>query len=177
MKKNNWSLFIINGLIALLFGLLLLIEAPDVIVRLTLYFGILMMIAGVIMFLVSLGSMRKKKPYLALMAGAVVSVLAGGVIVFLPHETLKIFLMLIGAWAVLAGLYQIIVAVRMRGRVSNHHLFTINGVITLAFGILLFLNPMGSVILVMRIIGLMALLSGILMLYLGVKIRTSPKVE
>ncbi len=177
MKKSNWSVFLFNGVIAILFGLLMLIESQEGIIRLMRYFGILMIIVGALMALIAYTNNKRRKPYLALMASALVTIGAGAIIAFLPEKSLKIFLVLVGAWAVLAGLYQIIIAVRMKGRVSQHQLFTVNGVVTLVFGILLLINPMATAILVMRIIGILALVSGVLLLYLGVKIRTSSGLE
>jgi uncharacterized membrane protein HdeD (DUF308 family) len=78
---------------------------------------------------------------------------------------------MIGIWATIMGLLQIIVAVQMKGKVSNSSVFTINGVITLVFGLLLFFNPMGAIKALFIVIGLLALIAGLLLVYLAFKIR------
>jgi uncharacterized membrane protein HdeD (DUF308 family) len=170
MKKSNWSIFLVNGLIAVLFGLLVLF-VPEKIVTLTKYFGILVLLGGLIMFFFSYRNMQAKKSYLLLMSEAILAFLVGAVIAFYPSETLRIFLIMIGIWATIIGLLQIIVSVQMRKKVNNHEMFTINGVITLVFGLLLFYNPLGAIKLLFTIIGLLALIAGILLVYLAFKVK------
>jgi uncharacterized membrane protein HdeD (DUF308 family) len=105
------------------------------------------------------------------MSEAILAFLVGAVIAFYPSETLQIFLIMIGIWATIIGLLQIIVSVRMRKKVSNHEMFTINGVITLVFGLLLFYNPLGAIKVLFTIIGLLALVAGLILVYLAFKVR------
>ena len=52
-------------------------------------------------------------------------------------------------------------------------MYTLNGVITLVFGLLLFFNPLGAIKAVLVIIGLLALLAGVLLVYLGFRLRAA----
>jgi uncharacterized membrane protein HdeD (DUF308 family) len=61
----------------------------------------------------------------------------------------------------------------MKNKVKNHNLFTINGVITLVVGLLLFFNPMGAIKALMIIIGFLSLAAGALLIYLGVQVKGS----
>jgi len=171
MKKVNWIIFLVNGVIATLFGLLALLVPTETILMLTIYFGLLILLGGLIMFYFSYKNLRTEKPYLLLMAESIFAVLVGAVIAFYPKSSLQIFLIMIGIWATIMGLLQIIVAVQMKGKVSNSNIFTINGVITLVFGLLLFFNPMGTIKALFIVIGLLALIAGLLLVYLAFKIR------
>ncbi|MCK9400312.1 MAG: DUF308 domain-containing protein [Bacteroidales bacterium] len=173
MKKTNWIIFLVNGVIAILFGLLALLVPAETIVSLTIYFGLLILLGGLILFYFSYKNLRAEKPYLLLMAEAILAILIGAVIVFYPKSSLQIFLIMIGIWATIMGLLQIIIAVQMKGKVRNSSLFTLNGVITLVFGLLLFFNPMGAIEALFIVIGLLALIAGLLLVYLAFKIRGS----
>jgi len=173
MKKSNWIIFLVNGVIAILFGLLALFVPVETILTLTIYFGLLILLGGLIMFYFSYKNMKAHKPYFLLMAEAIFAILVGAVIAFYPKASLQIFLIMIGIWATIMGLMQIIVAVQMKGKVSNHSMFTLNGVITLVFGLLLFFNPMGAVKALFILIGLLALVAGLLLAYLGFKLKGS----
>lgn len=170
MKKSNWIIFLVNGLIAILFGLLALLVPVATILTLTIYFGLLILLGGLIMFFVSYRNLKGEKSYLLLMTEAVFAILVGAVIAFWPSLSLQIFLVMIGIWATIMGLLQIIVAVRMKGKVSNHSMFTLNGVITLVFGLLLFFNPMGAIRVLFILIGLLAVIAGLILVYLAFKI-------
>lgn len=171
MKKNNWIMFVLNGLIAILFGLLIIFINEAMIVKLTLYFGLLILVGGAILLIVALRNMRQEKPHALLLAEAIAAILIGAIIAFYPQQSLKIFLVLVGIWATIIGLMQIIMAVQMKNKVKNHSLFTINGVITLVFGLLLFFNPMGAIKALMILIGLLALVAGVLLIYLGFQVK------
>jgi uncharacterized membrane protein HdeD (DUF308 family) len=171
MKKSNWIVFLVNGLIAILFGLLALLVPTETIMTLTIYFGIIILLGGLIMFYFSIKNMKAQKTYLLLMAEAILAILIGAVIAFYPKGSLQIFLVMVGIWATIIGLLQIIVAVQMRKKVSNHSMFTLNGVITLVFGLLLFFNPLGAIKALFMVIGLLALAAGVLLVYLGFKVK------
>lgn len=171
MKKSNWIIFLINGLIAVLFGLLALFVDIDKIVALTKFIGVFFLIGGLVAFYFSYRNMQAKKPYLLLMVGAIFAILIGAVIAFYPSETLKVFLILIGIWATITGLFQIIISVQMKKKVSNHSLFTLNGIITLIFGLLLFYNPLGTIKVLFTIIGLLAVVAGVILVYLAFKVK------
>ncbi len=171
MKKSNWIIFLVNGLIAILFGLLALFVPVETIMTLTIYFGIFLLGGGLVMFFFSYKNMKARKPYLLLMSEAILAILVGAVIAFYPSGSLQIFLILVGIWATIIGLLQIVVAVQMRKKTSNHGMFTINGILTLVFGLLLFFNPLGTIKALFMVIGLIALVSGVLLVYLGFKVR------
>jgi len=173
MKKANWIVFVVNGVIAILFGLLALLVPSETILTMTIYFGLLILLGGLLMFYVSYKNLRAKKPYMLMMAEAIFAILVGAVIVFYPKSSIQIFMIMVGIWASIMGLFQIIVAVQMKGKVKNHSMFTLNGVITLVFGLLLFFNPMGAIKAVLVIIGLLALVAGVLLVYLGFRLRAA----
>jgi len=162
---------VISGVIAILFGILALFVPQETILKLTLYFGILILAGGFILLYLAIKNMKAEKPYALLLIESILVLLIGGIIAFMPGETLRVFLILIGAWAILTGLLQIILAVRMKGVVSRHGIFTLNGVITLIFGLLLLFNPMGAAAFLMVISGILALVAGVLLIYLGIALR------
>jgi uncharacterized membrane protein HdeD (DUF308 family) len=171
MKKSNWVIFLVNGLIAILFGLLALLVPAETIKTITVYFGVILLLCGLIMFYFSYRNMQAKKSYLLLMAEAIFAVLIGAVIAFYPSGSLRIFLIMIGIWATIVGLLQIILSVQMKKKVSNHMMFTLNGVITLVFGVLLFYNPLGTVKSLFILIGLLAVVAGVILVYLAFKVK------
>ncbi|MFO7613820.1 MAG: DUF308 domain-containing protein [Bacteroidales bacterium] len=171
MKNINWSLFVISGVIAILFGILALFVPQETIIRLTLYFGILILAGGLILLYLAIKNKKAEKPYVLLLIQSILVLLVGGIIAFQPGDTLRVFLILIGAWATLTGLLQIILAVRMKGVISRHGMFTLNGIITLVFGLLLLFKPVGTAAFIMVISGILALVAGVLLIYLGVVLR------
>ena len=171
MKKSNWVLFVTNGLIAILFGVLVLFVDQATIISLVRIFGVVLLVAGLVLFYYAYRSMKVKNSYLLLMIQAIVAVLIGLIVAINPGQSLNLFLTLVGIWAAIMGLLQIIVAIRLRKKVTNHLLFTLNGIITLMVGLLLFYSPMATLGTLLMIVGVLALVAGVVMVYLGVKVR------
>jgi uncharacterized membrane protein HdeD (DUF308 family) len=171
MKKSSWIIFITNGVIALLFGLLLLLMKQATILGLVRIFGVVLLAAGLIMFYFSYRNMKAGKSYVIIMIEAVVAALIGLIIAINPGRSLNLFLTLLGVWAAIMGLLQIVFAVRMRKKVSQPFLFTLNGIITLVVGLLLFYSPRATFGTLTAIIGVLALAAGLLMIFLGIKLK------
>jgi uncharacterized membrane protein HdeD (DUF308 family) len=171
MKKSNWIIFLANGLIALLFGLLLLFVAEATIYKLVRVFGVVLFLAGLVMFYSSYRNMKGGKNYMMVMAEAIIAVLIGLIIAVAPGKSLNLFLTLVGVWAVIMGLIQIIMTIRLRKKVSQHYLFSMNGILTLVFGLLLIYSPMATLGSLITIIGILAVLAGVVMIYLGFKVK------
>lgn len=173
MKKNNWVIFIINGLIAIILGLLLIAADMGRLYFLMRLFGVVLVAAGAVMFYSAFKSMKSKKLNFLLLFESILALLAGAVIAISPGKFMNLFLILLGVWAVVMGLLQIISAVQMRKKMSHHYLFTLNGIITLVFGILLFYNPIGTTKGLQLVIGILAVISGMMMVALGFRIKSN----
>jgi len=170
VKKNNWVIFVMNGLISIILGLLFISADQGRLFFLMRILGLVLVAGGAVMFYSAFKSMKAKKSNFLLLFEAVLALLAGAVIAISPGKFMNLFLILLGVWAVVIGLLQIIAAVQMRKKMSHHYLFTLNGIITLAFGILLFYNPMGSTKGLQFVIGILAVVSGVVMVALGVRV-------
>jgi uncharacterized membrane protein HdeD (DUF308 family) len=171
MKKSSWIIFPVNGAIALLFGLMaLFVEASDLL-KVIKFFGFLLILGGAVLFYLSYRNMKTGKQYLLMMVEAIIAVLIGAIIAFYPGATLQIFLFLVGIWATILGLLQIFVAANMKKKVSNHSFFTYGGIVTLVFGILLFFYHSDASTILFKAIGILALAAGVMMIYLGVKVK------
>ena len=98
--------------------------------------------------------------------------LASGVVTFLwPGMTALVLLMFIASWAVLMGIFEIAAAIRLRKHIENEWLLALSGVVSIAFGVLMFLQPGPGALAVVWLIGSFSLLFGILLIVLGFKLK------
>ncbi len=89
MKKSNWITFLINGIIAVIFSIIALI-IPDKVLVIAQYFGLLIMIAGIILLVVSVKNIRNDQPYILLLTEAISAIIIGGIILFYTRQSLSI---------------------------------------------------------------------------------------
>lgn len=80
-------------------------------------------------------------------------------------------LYLIGAWAIVTGVFQIIAAFQLRRRIQDEWLLALGGLGAIVFGILVELFPGGGALAIVWAIGLFAILYGIVLIALAFRLR------
>lgn len=168
---KNWWVLLVNGIIALILGLFAIFSPEGVLVTLAKYFGFLIVIAGIVLGIGGFRKMQKKEPYLWLLVEAVVIIILGAIILLYTQETLTIFAIIMGVWAIAMAILQFILLGSIREEVQNKNLILLNAVITLAFGIILFFNPFSGLKIFTILIGLVALVMGVLMIMIGFNLK------
>lgn len=163
--SRNWWLMTINGIIAILLGVFAIFIPNETIVVIAKYFGLIVLIGGVILLIGGINNIQKKRPYAVLMVEAIVSIILGLVILIFTQQTLELFVILVGIWAIILGLLQLALLASIKDEISGKSMILVNGLITLIFGILIFFNPFTAVKVFTVIVGLIALFFGIVMLY------------
>jgi uncharacterized membrane protein HdeD (DUF308 family) len=171
--KSYRATLAINGVVALLFGVLALFVPNETIRVVAIYFGVLLMVGGIIGVVVSIQNMRKDRPYVSALINSLVSLVIGIFVVFNTQQSLIIFAIIIGIWALIIGAMQLYIALKMVRPGTSQRLMVINSVVTLVFGLLLFFNPFESIIAFVYVIGVMAFIFGAIMLFFAVSISTA----
>ncbi len=165
------TLLLINGIIALLFGLFALFVPQNTAKTIAVYFGIVLIVGGAIGLFYSINNMKSQKPYLLNLLSSVVSTLVGVFIVIYTQRSLEIFAIIIGIWAVIIGVMQLIISFNISKSSGHKKVLIINSIITLVFGLILFFNPFESVVAIVFLIGVLAIIFGLALIYLSIVIK------
>jgi uncharacterized membrane protein HdeD (DUF308 family) len=97
---------------------------------------------------------------------------AAGVLTFLrPGITALALISLIGAWAIIRGVFEVAAAIRLRKEISNEWLLILSGLASFVFGVLVLLFPGAGALSLVWLIGIYALLIGILLFTLAFRLR------
>lgn len=108
-----------------------------------------------------------KNKWFLLMANAVIAIIAGIVFLFVPNETLATIGFAAGIVILLSGLFLVFGAFSYAKQGKNMFFWLIEGLINLALGIILIVNPTWLLEFILIMIGLWALILGIFQLYTG----------
>lgn len=171
--KHYRITLLINGIIAILFSSLALFLPVTTIKTLVVYFGILLLLGGIGGIIVSIQNMKGNKPYISALVSSIVSVVMAIIIIFNTRLSLEIFAIIFGIWALVIGAVQLFIALKLLEPGTNRKLLVSNSVATLIFGLLLFLNPFGSIVALVYIVGALALLVGGILLFFSFSIRSA----
>jgi uncharacterized membrane protein HdeD (DUF308 family) len=101
----------------------------------------------------------------------VVSVLAGVVAFWYTGMTTLVLLMFIAAWAVIIGATQIWGAIALRSVLQHEWLLILNGALSIAFGVILMVQPGAGALAVAWMIAWYAIFFGCLYIALAFRLR------
>ena len=133
----HWRALALRGLVALLFGLVVLFWPSLVLAVLALLFGIYAVVDGSITLVPALRSSgRGAQRWLPLAEGAV-GIIAGLSALLWPGLTSNGLLYVIAAWAMLTGILKIVTAIVLRAEVENGWLLAGSGTLSVLFGAIL----------------------------------------
>ena len=85
--------------------------------------------------------------------------------------TALVLLFFIASWAVLMGIFEIAAAIRLRKHIENEWLLGLSGLVSILFGVLLFLQPGAGALAVIWLIGSFLIFFGILLIALGFRLK------
>jgi uncharacterized membrane protein HdeD (DUF308 family) len=100
-----------------------------------------------------------------------VGVGAGLLTFFYPGITALVLLYFIAAWAIVKGVFEIVIAFKLREVIQGEWALILAGALSVAFGVLVFLFPGAGALSIIWIIGAYALAFGVLLVLASLKIR------
>jgi len=89
----------------------------------------------------------------------------------MPGVTALVLLYVIAVWAIVRGVFEVIAAFHLRRELRNEWLLALNGVLTVLFGVVLIVAPGAGALAVLWLIGVFAIVVGIVMISLGIRLK------
>jgi uncharacterized membrane protein HdeD (DUF308 family) len=167
----NWRALALRGLIALLFGLVVLFWPSLVLTVLALLFGIYAAVDGAITLVPAFRSRdRGARRSLPLTEG-VVGIVAGVVALLWPGLTASGLVYVIAGWALVTGILKIFTAILLRTEIQNGWLLAGSGALSALFGILLVALARSDVPFLAPFIGGFAVVVGLALIVFAFRLR------
>lgn len=168
--SRNWWTLALRGLAAVIFGILAFVWPGVTVTILVLFFGAYVLWDGIFALVAAFRTEGSRRWPLVLegLVGIIVGLIA---FIWTDVATLSL-LLVIGAWAIITGIFEIIAAIRLREEIEGEWLMMISGVLSVLIGIALFIWPAAGVLAVTWMIAAYAILFGILLIALGFRLRT-----
>ena len=132
--RRSWWVSVLFGLIGIAFGLITLAKPFQALVAMAWAFGILALADG-IASLLALFDKRVAIPKLLLLFYAVASIAFGVIAVSNPKATAGILFFMLSFWLIIAGIFRIVFAIRVRKEIVGEWLIALSGVLAIVLGI------------------------------------------
>jgi uncharacterized membrane protein HdeD (DUF308 family) len=160
LVMESWWSYLLKGIIAVFFGILLFSWPGATIKTLVIIVGLFAIIDGLVSVIRSFVMMARKERWGWTLAGGLIGFLLGAIILRHQEFALAIVVILVGLWIMLMGIVELAVAFDMPPK-SGRGILAIFGVILLALGVIVLVYPFGSTYALMVVIGIYALIAGI----------------
>jgi uncharacterized membrane protein HdeD (DUF308 family) len=166
-----WWVPVVRGATALLFGILALSLPRLTLLALVAMFLIYAIANGIAAVIGALNHRRSDEVWWLTLVYGIASIAAGLIALFHPALTAIVLVLVMGALALVSGILDIAVAIRMRKLVEREWLLVLAGAIAIVFGLLVMTNPAAGALALVTLFSLYLLLSGATLLALGLRMR------
>lgn len=168
---RNWWVFVLRGVVAILFGVLAFIRPGITLEVLVLLFAFWALFDGVLALIGSVGAAEAHEPWWPLVLIGLLGIAAGVVTLKWPGITALALLLVIAYWSIFRGILEIVAAFRLRDLIQREGWFMLGGIASIAFGVLLVLYPGSGLLAVIWLVGIYALIFGVSLLMLGFRLK------
>ena len=166
-----WWLVLLRGLAAIVFGILAWAWPGVTLITLVLFWGAYALVNGVAALVSGWQTKDSGKPMWQIVLIGVVGIAAGIFTFVQPEVTAVALLILIAAWAIVHGVFEIAAAIRLRKEIKNEWLLIVSGIISVVFGALMIANPGAGAMALLWVIGVFAVAYGALLVILSFKLK------
>lgn len=163
--ERKWGWELLKGLIALLLAVIVFIDPPNALLTLATYLGILAIVAGIVLIILSFT--KKSGNWRILLFEGIVNALVGLLIVAFPKATASLLIVFIGVWITIFGIIQLTTWIRYRELLPSRLLALLTAVLSILVGLLLLFNPFEGAVLATVIMAAYALIYGITRFYVA----------
>ena len=168
---RNWWLYALRGTLAVIFGLLALIWPARAMLALVLLFGVCVIVDGVFAVFAGIAAYGWFERWWAVLLGGIAGLAVGVIALLQPDMTERVLMVLIAAWALFTGLFEIVTAIRLRPVIRGEWELVLSGVLAVAVGGLLLAFPAIGAVSLVWLIGMCALVFGAGLLVVSFRLR------
>ena len=175
--SRTWWVLALQGACALAFGILALLWPDITLLWLVALFAAYALIAGVMTVVGVVRNRRREEYWWLLLLLGLSSIAAGVIAVLHPDLRALVLVLLMGANALVNGVLHIALAIQLRKVIRGEWLMVSAGIVSIVFGILVFLFPGAGALALVWLISAYAILIGILLLAVALRARALAKAS
>jgi uncharacterized membrane protein HdeD (DUF308 family) len=170
LVRNWWSL-VLRGILGIVLGLITFAWPGITLAGIVMLFGAYALIDGIFSIAGAVRAMQAHERWGVLVFEGIVGIGAAIVTIAWPAITAIALVYVIGAWALVTGAFEIAAAVRLRKYITGEWLLVLSGIASMVFGFLMLLVPVAGALVIALWFGAYALVTGVILIALGVRLR------
>jgi uncharacterized membrane protein HdeD (DUF308 family) len=170
MFKSSSTSLILLGILAIITGIIALAWPSVTVLALVILFAVYAFIDAGLQAVRAFSS-GTAGPVFGHLLLALVALAAGVIALVWPGPTALVLVLVVGAWALASGIFEIFAAFGSAEAAGTRALFILGGLVSIAFGIVLFARPGIGAVTLALLFGLFSIVYGISEITMGVQLR------
>ena len=170
MFKSTSNSLILLGILAVIAGIIALAWPGVTVLALVILFAVYAFISAGLEAARAFSS-RTAGPVFGHLLLALVDLAAGVIALVWPRPTALVLVLIVGIWAVAGGLVEFFAAFRSGETAGTRALFILGGLVSIAFGVVLFARPGVGAVTLALLFGLFSIIYGVSQIVMGAELR------
>lgn len=173
LKKlaDNWWVVLFRGLFAVIMGILAVMMPGITLVSLLMVYGAFTIADGITAIWIGVAARHGERIWWEMVATGALAILAGLVVSLWPGLTAMVFVVMIGIFAIIRGVFEIIAAIQLRKVIDDEWMLIFSGVVSVLFGGMLVIRPGEGAIAMVLLIGAFMIAIGAMTVALSMRLR------
>jgi len=168
----RWWSFLLRGIAAFIFGIIILAWPGSTTKVLVFVFGLFVLVAGIAAFAAAYAEVKREESFFVSLILGIVCVVIGIMTMARPGAATVTVLYLIAAWAIVYGFMIIVSGFEApKGDSNVKWLLVLTGALSIILGIVLIALPGLSVLSIVLLVGIYALIQGVLLVVVSLRTR------
>ena len=173
---RNWWLVLLRGICAIIFGVLTIMWPGLSLLTLVLLYGVFALFdGGLAIGAAIMGGAPAPRWWLALIG--VLGIAVGAITLMWPGITGIVLLYFIAGWAIAAGVFEIVGAIRLRKEIEGEWWLIATGILSVLFGMLILMFPGAGALGIAFAIGWFAIVYGALLVGFSLRLKKHAEVK
>ena len=174
---SYWWVYLLEGIAAVGLGILLFMQPAATLVILTTFLGAFWLVDGVFKVIGAIMGKNGDRNWWLFLLSGIIGIIAGLIVLGQPLMATvitQVFLVyMLAIQAIISGIISIIWAISARKEIQGEGWTIVGGILSIILGVLLFSNPLISILTLVLIAGVVAVVGGIGMIIASFRLRSA----
>jgi uncharacterized membrane protein HdeD (DUF308 family) len=172
--KRHWWVPVLRGVAAIIFGIIAFAYPGLTLAVLVILFGAWVLVDGIFRIIGAIGHRSSDPDWAWQLVIGILGIIIGFLTFHAPAITALALVIYIAAWALMIGVTEIVVAIKLRREIKGEWFLILMGVVSIIFAIMLLWNPLPGALALVWLIGSYAIVFGVLGIIFGFRLRSLP---
>ena len=172
---QKWWVLALRGVFAIIFGILTIIWPGPTLLVLIILFGAYALVDGIFAVVAGFASRSANQRWWVLLLEGVAGIILGLLTLRWPGTTALVLVYFIAGWALITGVLEIVTAIQLRRVLTGEWALILGGIVSIIFGLFLVFAPGAGALGLTLVIGVYAVVFGILLIILAFRLRNLPR--